>query len=115
MFLHVLTFFVFAVIVAAAVLLFVKLGALPGQIASNRGHPQHDAIQVAGWLGVFSLGILWPLALVWAFTKAGPGKSADGLFEKSSKDQNARLSERIRELEDEIKSIRAQQAEGSSP
>ena len=117
MFLHVFTFVVFAVLIAAAVFLFVKLGTLPGQIASKRGHPQHEAIQVAGWLGVFSLGLLWPLALIWAFTKSAPGKNGGALSTQDPDidDQCARLSGRILELEDEIKRIRAQQEERSSP
>ena len=47
----------------------VTLGQLPGQIAKQRNHPQAAAINIAGWLGVATLGILWPLALIWAFLK----------------------------------------------
>ena len=65
---------VFALIVLAVLALTV-LGVLvflarwPGNIAQSRGHPQTDAIRIAGWLGVLSFGILWPLAFIWAHTK----------------------------------------------
>jgi hypothetical protein len=63
----ILAFVVFAVLLAAAVVVVVSLGQLPGQIARRRGHPQAAAINVASWLGVATLGLLWPLALIWAF------------------------------------------------
>jgi hypothetical protein len=60
-------FVVFAVLGLAAVIILVALGSLPGQIATKRGHPQAAAVNVASWLGIATLGILWPLALIWAF------------------------------------------------
>ncbi len=67
-------FAVFAVLLAALVIIVVTLGSLPGQIAYKRGHPQAAAITVAGWLGVVTGGILWPLALIWAFLKPSAGQ-----------------------------------------
>jgi hypothetical protein len=67
----------------AAVIVVVELGGLPGRIAHDRGHPQAAAVNVAGWLGLATLGILWPLALIWAFCKspfnvpAGAGENAE--------------------------------------
>ena len=62
-------FIVFAVLLAVAVIIIVGLGSLPGAIARKRGHPQAAAVNVASWLGLAMLGILWPLALIWAFMK----------------------------------------------
>ncbi len=42
-----------------------KLGSLPGSIARARGHPQADAINICGWMGIITL-VLWPVAMVWA-------------------------------------------------
>ena len=67
-------------------------GSLPGQVAKKRSHPQTAAVNIASWVGIATLalgavvggtdatsfilmGILWPVALVWAFQKpipAGP-------------------------------------------
>ncbi len=65
----ILAFVVFAVLLAVAVIIVVTLGQLPGRIAQERGHPQAAAINVASWLAVATLGLLWPLALIWAFLK----------------------------------------------
>ena len=46
----------------------VLLGGLPGRIAKQRGHPQQDAIRICGWVGWFTLGIFWLIALIWAHT-----------------------------------------------
>jgi Protein of unknown function (DUF3302) len=60
-------FVVFAVLIAVAVIAIVSLGQLPGRLARKWGHPQASAINVAGWIGVATGGLLWPLALIWAF------------------------------------------------
>ncbi len=65
--LDIFAFVVFAVLGATVVVVIVVLGSLPGQIARKRSHPQAAAINVAGWLGLAGFGILWPLALIWAF------------------------------------------------
>jgi uncharacterized protein DUF3302 len=60
-------FVVFAVIVVVAVVVIVGLGRLPGQLARKWGHPQASAVSVAGWIGVATGGLVWPMALIWAF------------------------------------------------
>ncbi len=62
--------FVLIVLIATALVGFVVLARLPGKIATSRGHPQAEAITVAGWVGALMMGVLWPLALIWAFTVA---------------------------------------------
>lgn len=47
--------------------IIVALGALPGNIARSRGHKYADAVTAAGWMGIATLGMLWPFAFVWAF------------------------------------------------
>ena len=56
---------------------FVILAMLPGKIAAQRGHPQQEAINVAGWVGALMGGVLWPLALIWAFVKSPGDAPAD--------------------------------------
>jgi len=75
----IIAFVVFGVLVVAVVVVVATLGSLPGKIARKRGHPQAAAITVAGWLGLAAGGLLWPLALIWAFLKpaaSGPPPSA---------------------------------------
>jgi hypothetical protein len=57
------------VLIAAVVAIWVILGMLPGRIARKRNHPQAEAINMCGWWGVITLGILLPLAFIWAYTR----------------------------------------------
>jgi hypothetical protein len=67
-----MAFVVFAVLVAAVLVIVVALGSLPESIARKRGHLQTAAINVASWLGLATAGLLWPLALIWAFCVPQP-------------------------------------------
>jgi hypothetical protein len=68
-------------IMALIVLIFVtsfvvyvvfRLGGLPGRIATQRHHLQADAIRIMGWLGLLTGGIVWAVALVWAYITPKP-------------------------------------------
>ena len=62
-------FVILVLLVLIAIWVFVKLAAMPGQTAIERGHPQAEAINVLGWVGLL-LGVApWLVALVWAYTK----------------------------------------------
>lgn len=65
-------FFSFIAVLSGLVLgflLFALLGAAPGLIASQRNHPQREAINVCAWVGLLlTFGLLWVVALVWAYT-----------------------------------------------
>ena len=62
----------FAILIALVLLviwLYVVVAAIPGKTAAERGHPQAEAINVLGWIGLL-LGVApWLVALVWAYTK----------------------------------------------
>jgi len=68
-FLDIFALIVLLVLIVAVVAIWVILGMLPGRIARERNHPQADAINMCGWWGVLSMGILTPLAFIWAYTK----------------------------------------------
>ena len=70
-----LPFLVFAILIAVAVIVIVKLGQLPGQLARKWGHPEAAAINAASWVGIATGGLLWPLAFIWAFTTPFGSKS----------------------------------------
>jgi len=62
-------FVILILLVLLGIWIYVKLAALPGQKALERGHPQAEAINVLGWIGLL-LGVApWLVALVWAYTK----------------------------------------------
>ncbi len=86
---------VFGVLITVVIWLVVILGPIPGNIAKKRGHPQADAINVLGWIGVVTLGLAWPIALVWAYSRSG-------------EQQAAYLGERVAALEAELLALKAQ-------
>ena len=59
---------VLLILVTAAVVIWVLLGIMPGRIARERNHPQADAISVCGWWGVLTMGLLLPVAYIWAYS-----------------------------------------------
>jgi hypothetical protein len=60
---------VLIVLTAAVVAIWAILGMMPGRIARERNHPQAEAINVCGWWGVITMGLLLPVAWIWAYTK----------------------------------------------
>ena len=92
--LTIFTFIVMGVIVGSAMVVFVVLGRWPGQIARERNHPNADAVNVAGWLGVITMGILWPLAFVWAYMGSARVQVSAG-----SEEQLRELAARVEALE----------------
>lgn len=71
--LDVFALIILLVLVTTALLAWALLGMYPGKIARQRNHPQADAISVCGWLGAITLGILSPLAFIWAYTNPQAG------------------------------------------
>ncbi len=62
----------FVILVLLALLIiwvYAKLAAMPGQKATERGHPQAEAINILGWIGLLFGGAPWLVALVWAYTR----------------------------------------------
>jgi ABC-type anion transport system duplicated permease subunit len=72
-----LDYLALALLLAVVVILAIAVVALfdlPYRIAVRRNHPQRDAIHAACWLSLFTAGLLWPLAFIWALT-VPPGNS----------------------------------------
>ena len=61
------TGFVILVILAMVVaVIYIELASMPGKTARERGHPQADAINMLGWIGLL-LGVgPWLVAMVWS-------------------------------------------------
>ena len=91
--LDIFTIFVLLVLGIVGVAIWVVLAMLPGKIALERGHPQAEAVKVCGWLGGLTLGLLWPVAIIWAYLRPSgaplpeeetEGESLEGLKERVS-------------------------------
>lgn len=94
--LDIFTFTVMLVLLTAAAVLIKIVGALPGKIARGRAHPQAEAINVCGWLGILTLGLAWPVALIWAYTRPHGARSAP---------QEAKNSQAVEAQEQTIKAL----------
>ena len=64
-FLHWMTLGVLALAPILIGVVLYKLGGLPGAVARSRQHPQAEAINVCGWMGLITI-VLWPIAMIWA-------------------------------------------------
>ena len=96
MILDIFALIVLFILIAFGIALVVVLGPLPGKIAKQRNHPQADAIQVMGWIGLITLGLLWLIALIWAYTKPSQSGSAD-----------SQLAKRVSSLENQLQQLTA--------
>ena len=97
-FLDIFALIVIAILLAFVIWLVVLLGSMPGNIAKKRNHPQADAIQVLGWIGVITLGVSWFIGFVWAYTKP---------FGTSTTDPA--LDARVKELENQLEQLQARE------
>ncbi len=68
MFIQIFSLIVLLITVASVIGAIVALAIWPGRTARARNHPYADAVNVAGWVGILAGGVLWPLALVWAYS-----------------------------------------------
>lgn len=100
MVLKILALIIMGVLIAVTIWLIVLLGSMPGKIAKQRGHPQADAIRILGWVGVFTLGIAWFVALVWAYTRPNDHSENDPQF-----------GERLATLEDQFHQLDAERGQ----
>jgi Protein of unknown function (DUF3302) len=92
--LDVFAFIVMGVIAGSIIVAAIFLGAWPGKIAERRNHHQAEAIKVCGWLGILTLGILWPLALIWAYTnpmRATPAEASDHPLHQTISEMKQRI------------------------
>ena len=84
MVLNILALLILIFVTAFVVYLLFVLGGLPGRIAKQRNHPQADAIRIMGWLGLLTAGIVWGVALVWAYITPKPAPLASPSGEPDS-------------------------------
>ncbi len=64
-----IAFTILVVLVLLVIGVYMALAKIPGDKARERGHPQAEAINVLGWIGLL-LGLApWVVALVWAHMK----------------------------------------------
>jgi len=75
---NVISWGVLFIVPTVVVSLFWFVHILPEKIARKRQHPQEKAIQCLCLLSLVFGGLLWPIALLWAYTKPVLYKMAYG-------------------------------------
>ncbi len=65
------------ILLVAAVAVWAALAILPGRIARSRNHSKADAIAVCGYWGALTLGLLMPIAFIWAYTESNEKQASD--------------------------------------
>ncbi|MEP3046313.1 MAG: DUF3302 domain-containing protein [Roseibium sp.] len=65
------------VLLGAGVGLWVFLALQPGKIAHSRGHPRAEAVAMCGYWGALTMGLLMPLAFIWAYTDGAAPVSSE--------------------------------------
>lgn len=70
---------VLILLLITALAVVVGLAMAPGRIARKRNHPQSEAIGVCGWFGVLTMGILLPVAFIWAFYNPAVSSQNNGV------------------------------------
>ena len=73
----------------------IILHDIPYLIAKSRNHPHADAINVAGWVSLFTLHVIWPFLWIWA-TLYRPER---GWGMQNESDVIQQLQRRVTELE----------------
>jgi hypothetical protein len=59
-------FIILVILVMIVAVIYIELASMPGKTARERGHPQADAINMLGWIGLL-LGVgPWLVAMVWS-------------------------------------------------
>ncbi len=86
--LNIMALLVLLFVTVSVIYVLVRLGGLPGRIARQRQHRQADAIRVMGWLGLLTGGIVWAVALVWAYIRPRPAPIASPPEEPESAEAN---------------------------
>ena len=69
---------ILVILVIAIIAVWLALAIWPGRIARSRNHSKADAIAVCGYWGALTLGILMPVAFIWAYTESNASDANDG-------------------------------------
>lgn len=100
--------FVMLILITAAI---VIIGSLPGDIARKRNHPWPAAVNVASWIGL-AVGVLWPLALVWAYLPVPrPGNADD---KPASDEDTKQLRQQVAQLQATVDELQSKTGEAGA-
>ena len=94
------------ILIFVVIVLFYAIIAIhdiPYEIARKRNHPHQDAINVAGWISLLTLHVIWPFLWIWA-TLYRPDRGY-GFNSQGGPAELARLSQTIDEMNNRIAAL----------
>jgi len=65
------------ILLVAALAVWGVLAVMPGRIARSRNHSRADAVAVCGYWGAITLGLLMPIAFIWAYAESNEKQTSD--------------------------------------
>lgn len=65
---EIMSWVVICVVPVVGAVAFWKIHIIPEEIAKKRNHPQADSIHIMCLLSLVMGGMLWPIALIWAYS-----------------------------------------------
>jgi hypothetical protein len=111
----VLEYFALFLVVFVTLVIFygiIIVHDIPYEIAVHRQHPHQDAIHVAGWISLFTLGAIWPFLWIWA-TLYKPGVGWGGKYGDSAnetEDKTSKLEQDIATLQQQVANLERRSA-----
>ncbi|MEE2729971.1 MAG: DUF3302 domain-containing protein [Pseudomonadota bacterium] len=103
------------VLIFVAVVLFYGIIAvhdIPYEIAKERQHPHQDAINVAGWISLLTLHVIWPFLWIWA-TLYRPERGWGFKDGQSGKEHIERLEQQVAQLAERLQQLEQKQESGN--
>lgn len=83
---------------------------IPYEIAVHRNHPHQDAIHVAGWISLFTLGAIWPFLWIWAtLYKPGIGWGMVNHASDKTEERTSQLAQDIAALQQQVALLTSRQ------
>ena len=96
---------IFVTVIISFIYLIIFIHDIPYEKAKERGHPQQDAIHVAGWISLFTLHVIWPFLWIWAFLykpDEGWGFATANIKDSPDKQEMKELEKRLAVLEEKL-------------
>lgn len=86
-------FSILVLLVLLLIWLYTVVAKIPGETARERNHPQAEAINVLGWIGLL-LGVApWLVALVWAYVRTTDANAVPVLAGVSGQENDSAQSD----------------------
>jgi len=86
----------------------IAIHDIPYEIARKRNHPHQDAINVAGWVSLFTLHVLWPFLWIWSTLyreDQGWGFNTDNTADVGTRADVSEIQKKIDELAAKVESM----------